>query len=344
MVAVVVVVGVVARAMEGNPMSASKKLRNTMIRFGMMNGLRPLTLGLALTVPMMSAAADQQTFATPKAAVDALITALRTNNDAALLAIMGEKHKELVVTGDPAADAVWRAHAVAQFETFNLLLERGDDHRVLLIGAEAWPVPIPLKRVDGSWRFATEEGVVELLNRRIGQNELNAISTLRALLDAQRQYAARDRDGDGVLAYAQKVMSTPGKHDGLYWPSDPAKDEEESPIGPLIAESSAYLVGHKAGDPYRGYRFRMLTGQGKNAAGGAYSYIINGRMIGGFAMVAFPDAYGEDGVMTFIVNHNGKVFEKNLGKDTASVGGKMTVFDPGTGWKEVSTELPGSPQ
>jgi len=334
-VVVVVAVVVVARAMQVNPMSAFEKLRNPMITFGMMNRLHPLALGLVLAAPMLSAAAEQQTFATPKAAVDALITALKTNNDAALVAIMGERHKDLVVTGDPAADAVWRANAIARYETYNLLVERGDDRRVLLIGAEAWPMPIPLVRQGGAWRFATEEGVVEMRYRRIGENELNAISTLRALLDAQRQYASRDRDGDGVLSYAKKVMSTPGKQDGLYWPSDPAKDEEESPIGPLIAESSAYLVGHKAGDPYRGYRFRMLTGQGKSAPGGAYSYLINGRMIAGFAMVAFPDEYGQDGVMTLIVNHNGKVFEKNLGKATASLGAKMTVFDPGPGWKEV---------
>jgi len=316
-------------------MSAFEKLRNPMITFGMMNQLRPLALGLVLAVPMISAAAEQQTFATPKAAVDALVAALKTNNDAALVAIIGEKHKDLVVTGDPAADAVWRAKAVAMFETFNLLVERGDDRRVLLTGEQAWPMPIPLVRQGGTWRFATEEGLVELLNRRIGQNELNAISTLRISLDAQRQYASIDRDGDGVLSYAKKMISAPGKQDGLYWPSDPAKDEEESPIGQAFAESAEYLVGHKAGDPFRGYRFRMLTGQGKSAPGGAYSYLINGRMIGGFAMVAFPDEYGEDGVMTFIVNHNGKVFQKNLGKATASLGAKMTVFDPGAGWKEV---------
>ncbi len=147
-----------------------------------------------------------------------------------------------------------------------------------------------------------------------------------------------DRDGDGVLQYAQRLGSTPGKHDGLYWPADAAKGEEASPFGPLVAESAAYLKGHQAGDPYRGYHFRILTRQGKSAPGGAYSYVINGRMIAGFAMVAYPAQYGESGVMTFIVSHNGKVFEKDLGKNSAEIGAKMTAFDPGAGWKEVPVQ------
>ena len=146
----------------------------------------------------------------------------------------------------------------------------------------------------------------------------------------------RDRDGDGVLQYAQKLASAPGKQDGLYWPADAAKGEEASPFGPLIAESAAYLKGHAAGDPYRGYHFRILTRQGKNAPGGAYNYVINGRMIAGFAMVAYPAEYDRSGVMTFIVSHNGKVYEKDLGKNTAAIGAKMTTFDPGAGWKEVA--------
>jgi hypothetical protein len=178
--------------------------------------------------------------------------------------------------------------------------------------------------------------VDELVNRRIGGNERNAIYVLRAYIDAQRAYAAVDRDGDDVLQYAQKVASTPGKHDGLYWPADAAKGEEPSPFGPLIAEAGAYLKGHVAGDPYRGYYFRILTRQGKNAPGGAYNYVINGRMIAGFAMVAYPAEYGKSGVMTFIVSHNGKVYEKNLGKNSAAIGAEMSVFDPGDGWRDVA--------
>jgi hypothetical protein len=159
---------------------------------------------------------------------------------------------------------------------------------------------------------------------------------LRAYLDAQRQYASRDRDGDGVLQYAQKLGSTPGKRDGLFWNADASKGEEASPFGPLIAESAGYLKSHKAGDAYRGYHFRILDRQGKSAPGGAYSYMINGRMLAGFAMVAYPDVYGKSGVMTFIVSNNGKVFEKDLGKNSVQLGAAMTTFEPGAGWKAVA--------
>jgi len=298
--------------------------------------MRGPLLMLLLALPLASIAADQRMFDTPEAAVDAVIAALKANDEASLVAIFGEKHKNLVVTDDPVNDAAAHADAAAQLETFHALENRGDDRRVVLMGAQAWPVPIPLVREKGAWRFATEEGAEEVLNRRIGENERSAIYVLRAYLDAQREYASRDRDRDGVLQYAPKLASAPGKQDGLYWPADVAKGEEESPFGPLVAESSAYLAGHKKGDPYRGYHFRVLTRQGKNAPGGAYDYVINGRMIAGFAMVAYPAAYGETGVMTFIVSHNGKIYEKDLGKDTADIGAKMTVFDPGAGWKEES--------
>jgi hypothetical protein len=220
-------------------------------------------------------------------------------------------------------------------QTLRVLQAPSADRRVLLIGEEAWPMPVPIVRTGERWRFATEEGEDELVNRRIGGNERSAIQVLRAYIDAQRAYAARDRDGDGVLQYAQKLASTPGKRDGLYWPADPAKGEEASPFGPLIAEAAPYLKGHKAGDPYRGYRFRILTRQGKHAPGGAYNYVINGRMIAGFALVAFPAEYGKSGVMTFVVSHNGNVYEKDLGKDSAAIGAKMSAFDPGPGWTIV---------
>jgi hypothetical protein len=262
---------------------------------------------------------------------------LKADDDAALIAIFGDKHKDLVVTPDKAANSANRARALAALETYHLLEAKDKDTQILLIGDQAWPFPIPLVRSGDRWRYATELGEDEIINRRIGANERNAIVVLNAYLDAQKLYASRDRDGDGVLQYAQHLASTPGKHDGLYWPADASKGEEPSPFGPLVAESAAYLKGHKAGEPYRGYHFRILTRQGKNAPGGAYSYIINGRMIAGFAMVAYPAQYGQSGVMTFIVSHNGKIFEKNLGKSTTDLGGKMTAFDPGPGWKEVSS-------
>lgn len=315
---------------------ATDKVTIPMKLFSMMTQLRRLALLLLLALPLASAAADQRTFATPEAAVDALGEALKANDEAQLLAIFGSEHRNLVDTGDSAHDAKVRADTAAMLATFHVLEEHGSDRRVLLMGAQAWPLPIPLVRVDGAWRFATEEGVDELLNRRIGANERNAIHVLRAYVDAQRQYASRDRNADGVLQYARKLASAKGKQDGLYWPADPAKGEEESPFGPLIAASSPYLEGHNKGDAYRGYHYRILARQGKNAPGGAYRYVINGRMIAGFAMVAYPDQHGDTGVMSFIVNHNGKVYEKNLGDDTAGIGAKMTVFDPGPGWKEVA--------
>jgi len=296
--------------------------------------MRRLMLALMVALPL-GAAAVQESFATPDAAVDALMAALKADSDASLLAIFGDEYKHLVVQDDRAAASATRAKIYASMQTLRVLRESGPDTRVLLIGAEAWPMPIPIVRSGDRWRFASELGEDELINRRIGANERNAIYVLRAFVDAQRAYAAVDRDGDGVRQYAQKLASTPGQRDGLYWAADAAKGEEMSPFGPLIAESAAYLTGHGPGDPYRGYRFRILTRQGTHAAGGAYTYLINGRLIGGFAMVAYPAEWGETGVMSFVVNHNGKVFEKDLGKDSAALGAKMTSFDPGPGWKVV---------
>ena len=302
-------------------------------RFGSL--LRRLLLALALAVPLAAQAAPQETFATPDAAVDALMAALKADSDAALVSLFGDEHKSLVVNTDRAQSSATRAKILAAMQALRVLKAPTPDRRVLLIGAEAWPVPIPLVRSGERWRFATEEGEDELVNRRIGGNEHNAIHVLRAYLDAQRAYAAKDRDGDGVLQYARRIASTPGKHDGLYWPDEAGSDAEASPFGPLVADGSAYLKGHVAGDPYRGYYFRVLTRQGKHAPGGAYNYVINGRMIAGFALVAYPAEYGRSGVMTFLVSHNGKVYERNLGKDSTAIGAKMTTFDPGPGWTAI---------
>ena len=291
----------------------------TMNRFRMSSFLRRWALLLLVAFPLATVAAEQKTFATPEEAVDALIAALKADDDATMVAIFGEQHKTLVVTPDRAANSATRAEVLARLQAFHNLEETAADRRTLFIGDEAWPVPIPLVRNGGRLRFATEQGADEIVNRRIGANERSAITVLQAYLDAQRQYVSRDRDGDG-----------------LYWDADATKGEEASPFGPLIAESAAYLKGHKAGDAYRGYHFRILTRQGKSAAGGAYSYVINGRMIAGFAMVAYPAVYGQSGVMSFIVSNNGKVFEKDLGKNSATVGAAMTTFDPTAGWTEVT--------
>ena len=304
--------------------------------FRLWSSLRRLALALMVALPLAATAAPQETFATPEAAVDALMAALKADSDPAMIAIFGEENKNLIVQSDRAGTSATRAQILAAMQTLRLLRESGADKRVLVIGDEAWPMPIPIVRAGDRWRFATEEGADEIVNRRIGGNERNAIYVLRAYVDAQRAYATRDRDGDDVLQYAQKLASSPGKQDGLYWPSDASKDEEASPFGPLVAQAGAYGKGRAAGDPYRGYYFRILDRQGKSAPGGAYSYVINGRMIAGFAMVAYPAEYGNSGVMTFIVNQNGKVYQKDLGKQSTQVGAGMTTFDPAQGWIEVA--------
>ena len=298
--------------------------------------LRIVALALLLsTAPLGSIAAEQQTFATPEAAVSALIDAFKADDEAALISIFGEQHKRLVVSPDQAENAVLRSKALARLQAWHALEEAGPNRRILLIGNEAWPVPIPLLREKGAWRFATELGEDEIINRRIGANEREAIIVLRAYLDAQKQYAARDRNGDEVLEYAQKLGSSPGRHDGLYWPADEAKGEEASPFGPLIAASADYLKGHQAGDSFHGYHFRILTRQGKNAPGGAFSYVINGRMIAGFALIAYPAEYGESGVMTFIVSNLGKIYQKDLGAATGKLAARIREFNPDASWTRV---------
>lgn len=301
-----------------------------------MNGSTRLLLALAtiamlLAPPRILAADRQQTFATPEAAVSALEQALKSNDDAALIAIFGNAHKSLVVTPDEAENRELRANALAEFNAYHMLEETSPDRRILRIGDEAWPMPIPLVREKGAWRFATEEGEQEVLDRRIGANEREAIKVLRAYLDAQREYATRDRMGDGVLQYARKLGSSPGKRDGLYWPANEAKGEEPSPFGPLIAASANYFKDRNPGDAYHGYYFRILTRQGKHAPGGAFSYIINGRMLAGFAMAAYPAQYGASGVMTFIVNNNGVVYQKNRGASAPP----LSEFDPDASWTRV---------
>jgi hypothetical protein len=318
-----------------NYVYAIDKATRPMTLIKMLTSLRRMALVLLVVFPLAASAAGQKTFATPEAAVDALISALKADDDAAIVALFGEQYKDVVITPDRAANSATRAKIVTALQTFRVLDERGNDRRVLLVGEQAWPLPIPLVREQGAWRFATEEGIEEIVNRRIGANERNAISVLEAYLEAQKEYASRDRNGDGVLQYAQQLGSTRGKHDGLYWDADESKGEEASPFGPLVAESAAYLKGHKAGDPYRGYHFRILTRQGKSAPGGAYNYVINGRMIAGFAMVAYPDAYGESGVMTFIISQSGKIYQRDLGPATPKRAAAMTEYNPDASWKGV---------
>jgi hypothetical protein len=313
----------------------ASSMKNTSFR-SLLSGV---VLALAVAAPLAAVAATpQETFATPEAAVDALVAAAKADSDAQMVAIFGSEHKDVYIDPDRAVASANRSKFVELTQTLRVLKEPSADRRVLVVGDKAWPFPIPIVRTGDRWRFATDEGVDELINRRIGGNERNALYSLRAYIEAQRAYASRDRDGDGVLQYAQKIMSSPGKKDGLYWPADESKGEEPSPFGPLIAEAAPFTKGHKAGDPYRGYYFRILAQQGAKAPGGAYNYVINGRMIAGFAMIAYPASYGQSGVMTFIVSHNGKVYERDLGKDTGKLAPAITSFDPGKGWNVVTPE------
>jgi DUF2950 family protein len=282
---------------------------------------------VATTSPAHAAGTHQRMFASPEAAVEALITAARADRTAELVRVLGPEARKLVVSGDPVADKRGRAKFAAAFGEKHTIETASDGRATLVIGDDEWPFPIPIVRQDGAWRFDTGAGEREILRRRIGRNELDAIEVCRAYVDAQREYAAKDRNGDGILEYAQKFVSAPGRQDGLYW--RPRPGEPESPIGPLMARARA--EGYAA-QPYHGYFFRILKGQGKAAPGGAYSYLARNRMIGGFALVAYPAQYGASGVMTFIVNQDGVVYERNLGRDTAALARRMTVFDPDPSW------------
>jgi hypothetical protein len=284
------------------------------------------------------AGAAQPFFATPEAAMAALRDALAARDGAALVRLLGPEHEDELIGGDPAAarqglaelgDAAAAAMALAPAEGGAM---------TVLIGREAWPMPIPLVR-DGEegWRFDTEAGLEEINDRRIGRNELAAIDLARTYAEAQLAYAAADRDGDQVLEYAQRIASTPGQKDGLYWQA--AEGEEPSPLGPLVAQADAYTKDYyRAGEPYHGYYFKILKEQGPNPPGGAYGYVINGNMIAGFGLVAWPAAYGQSGVMTFVVSHQGKLFEKDLGPETEKLAEAMTAYDPDPSWAEVALE------
>ncbi len=292
-----------------------------------------LLLILTTASQARAAAAEAQTsFGTPEAAVEAFLTALKNNDEGGLLDIFGREHAGRLLTKDKAAAREGRQRLYQVAQEVLTLRKDSQDRVVLVIGPEAWPFPIPLVRSGTEWRFHTAEGVEEILNRRIGEDELNAIAVNRAYILAQRQYASTIRDGTGVRKFAQRLRSTPGKQDGLYWEAA-AAGGEESPFGPLVAE---YLKAAKLGDPYMGYYFRILTRQGSNAPGGRYNYVINGNMIAGFALVAFPADYGKTGVMTFLVSHHGKVYQKDLGPRTLEIARGMREYNPDATWKEVA--------
>jgi hypothetical protein len=282
-----------------------------------------------------AAAAKQKTFDSPEAAVDALVKATGENNVQELLSLFGPGSKPIVSSGDEVEDRQHRRQFVKSYDEKHHL-EKGPDGKVtLIVGSNDWPMPIPIARTGERWRFDARAGAQEILCRRIGRNELSAIQVMLAIADAEREYADRMRDESGLPEYARKFVSSKGKKDGLYWETGP--DEKSSPLGPLVARASGEGYGDTVGGkaPYHGYLYRLLKSQGKHADGGAYSYLVNGRMIGGFALVAYPAAYRVSGVHTFIVNHDGTVYGKDLGKKTAAIAASMKAFDPDETWEKV---------
>jgi hypothetical protein len=282
----------------------------------------------------MAAKPTQKTFETPEAAVEALVKALRDHSEKELVVIFGPGSEKLISSGDKVDDRERREEFVRLYGEANRLEPAGDNKRIVHVGKNDWPFPIPIVKTADRWRFDTKQGREEILNRRVGENELDTIQTCLAIVDAQREYAALDRDGDGLLAYAQKFYSTRGKTDGLYWEVNPG--EKPSPMGPLVAKAQGegYVTGEKPA-PYNGYFYRILNAQGKSAKGGAYSYLVKGKMVGGFAVVAYPATYAVSGVKTFIVNHDGVVYQKDLGPKTGKLAKNMKTYDPDKTWEKV---------
>jgi hypothetical protein len=276
----------------------------------------------------------QTAFSTPEAAAEALLKALRDGSEKELLAIFGPGSGTLISSGDKVEDRVRREKFIQLYGEANGLEPAGDKKIIVHVGKNDWPFPIPIVKVGESWRFDTKQGREEIINRRIGENELGAIQTCLAIFDAQREYAARDRDGDDLLEYALKFASTKGKTDGLYWEVKPG--EKPSPLGPLVAKArgEGYSKEEKPA-PYNGYFYRILKAQGKDAKGGAYSYLVKGKMMGGFAIVAYPASYAVSGVKTFIVNHDGIVYQKDLGPRTVKVAKTMTAYNPDKTWEKA---------
>ena len=303
------------------------------VRFAMLLGLMILAASFASFTVQHAAAqqASQRTFDSPGKAAVALFDAAKTEDMNALMQIFGPEGRELLASGDPVEDRNNRELAVKKYEEMHRLVTEPDKSVVLYIGAENWPFPIPIVQKNNVWFFDTAKGKQEVLFRRIGRNENFTIDTLRSLADAQKEYAATTHDQDSSKQYAQKILSDEGKHNGLYWKTGPG--EPASPIGPLIAQATraGYERGTKSA-PFHGYYYRVLTSQGKNAPGGAMSYMTAGKLTKGFAFIAYPAEYRNSGVMTFVVAKDGQVYQKDLGTNTASIAASMKEFNPDKTW------------
>ena len=288
---------------------------------------------LGCTPAVKEEAAEQKKFASPQQALAALVTAVQDDNDAELLAILGPGSEDLTSSGDKVADRNGRARFLKAYEEKNRL-EQSEGRAELFVGNKDYPFAIPIVLQGDAWIFDTGAGIEEILNRRIGRNELHTIDVMQAYTDAQREYACTERDG-GRQEFAQRFASSEGRKDGLYWPA--GEGEEESPFGLLIARAveEGYTGGLDADppEPFHGYFFKILRAQGEHASGGAFDYVADGKMVLGFALVAYPASYGASGIMTFIVNQEGVIYEKDLGDDTTAAAAAMTTFDPDDTWR-----------
>jgi hypothetical protein len=299
--------------------------------------VRKLSATLAVTAILILSAAGaqaQQAFPTPEEAASALADAVKSGIPKAMLRVLGSGGADIISSGDDVADAETRQRFIGAYDAKHSIKLEGDKKSVIILGADDFPFPIPLMRKKAGWEFDTAAGRLEILYRRIGRNELDVVQSCLAYVDAQNEYAAKDRAGAGAGVYAQRIVSTSGKKDGLYWPSS---NGETSPLGELAAEASA--EGYKVGAgrvPYHGYYFRVLTQQGPNAPGGTLDYVVKGKMIGGFALIAWPAEYGNSGVMTFLVNHTGTVYQKDLGDYTMKLVQRMNWYDPDQTWKKAN--------
>ena len=294
-------------------------------------------LSAALLVgTMLSAASAQQSFKSADEAANALVSAAKSGDQKAVLSVLGKDAADLVSSGDPVEDQATRQRYLAAYDEKHSIEMEGDNKAIVVVGKDDFPFPIPIMRKGDTWRFDTAAGREEILDRRIGRNELDAIQSCLAYVDAQNDYADKDH-GAGTGVYAQRIISQPGKKDGLYWPT--AQGEEESPLGELVA--SATKEGYKVGGgraPFHGYYYKILTKQGAKAQGGELDYVVRSKMIGGFALVAYPAEYRNSGVMTFLVNHNGTIYQKDLGPNTAQVAERMTAYEPDPSWQKVDTK------
>jgi hypothetical protein len=300
------------------------------------NAMRATVLILITSLAALTACSSRpKDFESPEAAVQALIEAAGAADEKPLLALLGKDAKSLIESGDPVADKNSRERFVESYKTANSLDKTVPDTVVLEVGEDKWPFPIPIVSDGGQWHFDVPTGVDELVNRRVGANELDTIQSCLAYADAQREYYMRNPENSALLHYAGRLISTEGRKDGLYWPA--SENEEQSPLGEGFAQARAEgyaKEGTMKGMPYHGYIYRLLTRQGPNAPGGAYDYVVNDQLLGGFAAVAFPAEYGNSGVMTFLVSHDGVVYSKDLGPETAKLALAMDSFDPGPDWKK----------